>query len=41
MDYSTCMTEWNRVGKGVKMSRFCYHMIQIKVGFYRRRLGEG
>ena len=24
MDYSTCMIEWNRVGKGVKMSRFTY-----------------
>ena len=22
MDYSTCMVEWNRVGKGVKMGRF-------------------
>ena len=27
MDYSTRMVEWNRVGKGGNMSRFCYHMI--------------
>ena len=29
MDYSTCMIEWNSVGKGVKMSRFCKHMMQM------------
>ena len=23
MDCSICMVEWNRVGKGVKMGRFC------------------
>ena len=33
MDYTICMVEWNRVGKDVKINRFCYHMIQIKVGF--------
>ena len=31
MDYSTCMVEWNRLRKGVKMGRFCYHLIKIKV----------
>ena len=31
MDYSACLVEWNRVRNGVKMSRFCYRMILIKV----------
>ena len=32
MDYSTCMLEYNRVGKVVNMGRFCYDMIKIKAG---------
>ena len=27
MDKCACMVEWNRVGKGVKISRFCDHML--------------
>ena len=41
MDYSTCMLEWNRVGKGVSMGRFCYHMIKIKVGLSLEKVMRG